>query len=154
MADLAIHPSTDGETATTGSLTEASSRTDDSGDITIATWNIRNGRNGGMESACRALDKSGINIAVFQETKLTNDVYTRSSSGYRIVASNAPSAHQGGIALVWQEHQAYELEEYKFYGGNVMTFRLITEAENYYIIGCYIPPGCNETYTGTDHGCL
>ena len=142
---MAIHPSTDGETATTGSPTEASSRTDDSGDITIATWNIRNGRNGGIESACRALDKSGINIAVFQETKLTNDVYTRSSSGYRIVASNAPSAHQGGIALVWQEHQAYELEEYKFYGGNVMTFRLITEAENYYIIGCYIPPGCNET---------
>jgi len=40
---------------------------------------------------------------------------------------------------------AYELEEYKFYGGNVVAFRLITGRGKYYIIGGYIPLGCNDT---------
>ena len=37
--------------------------------ISIATWNIRDGRNGGLYSAARALDEfSNIDIAVVQET--------------------------------------------------------------------------------------
>jgi hypothetical protein len=35
------------------------------------------------------------------ETKVTDGIHTQNSSGYSVVASNAPSAHQGGIALFW-----------------------------------------------------
>ena len=132
MANLVNLPAGD-ETVATQSLTDASSRTDDSGTtFRIATWNIRSGRKGGLESACRALDSLGVDIGFLQEAKLTNNVYTRSSSGYHVIASNAPSPHQGGVALCWREHSSYELEETKFYGSNVVSFRLITGGCKYY----------------------
>lgn len=56
------------------------SRTDGSGttgeEFSDATWNIWSGRNGGLESACKSLDSTGVNIALLQETKLTNGIYT------------------------------------------------------------------------------
>ena len=89
--------STDASTAATCSLTDASSRTEDSGTtFNVASWNIRSGRNGGLESACRALALMDTNIAFLSETKLTQGIYTRSSAGYSIIASDAPSASQGG----------------------------------------------------------
>ena len=126
------------------STTDVPSRTDGSGTkpvtFFVATWTIRNGRNGGLESACRALDSLNVDIALLQETKLTRQIYSRSSSGYSITASNAPSARKGGIALCWKEHDAYEIEETKFHGSHVVTFRLITGELRYYVVGCYIPP--------------
>ncbi|KAL7523611.1 hypothetical protein ACHAXR_001156, partial [Thalassiosira sp. AJA248-18] len=98
------------------------------------------GRAGGLESACRALDSLGVDVALLQETKLTNSVYTRRSFDYSIVASDAPSAHQGGVALCWRESDAYEIEETKIWSPNVLAFRLITGNANFYVVGCYIPP--------------
>ena len=86
-----------------------SSQTDDSGTFSIATWNILSGRGGGLESSCRALEVANVDIVVLQETKLTDGIYTRYLSGYRIVASNAQSKQQGGVALLAREHEAYEL---------------------------------------------
>jgi hypothetical protein len=81
------------------------SRADGSGSIAVASYNIRSGRNGGLESALRAMEAMSVDIGIFQETKITGGIYTRSSSGYSIVASDAASAHQGGIALFWQAQQ-------------------------------------------------
>ena len=108
--------------------------------FSVATWNIRSGRNGGLESACRALESLNVDIAFLQETKLTNGIHTRNSSGYSIVASEAPSKHKGGIALCWRENRLFELEETKFLSHHVMTFRLITGGLRYYVVGVYIPP--------------
>ena len=139
MSDLAER---DGDTVSTAPSTasEASTHAVDSGTFSIATWNIRNGRNGGLESACRALDSLGVDLALLQETKLTGGIHTRFSSGYTIVASDAPSAHQGGIALCSRESLAYELEETKIWSPNVIAFRLITGGAKFYVVGCYIPP--------------
>jgi len=123
--------------------TDVPSQSDGSGTtptFSVATWNIRNGRNGGIESACRALGSLNVDIAVLQETKLTNGIYTRNSSGYSIVASDAPSKQKGGIALCWRESRLYELEEARFLSPHVLTFRLITGGLRYYVVGCYIPP--------------
>jgi hypothetical protein len=49
----------------------ASSGTDESGTFSIATWNIRSRRAGGLESACRALGALNVDIGFLQETKLT-----------------------------------------------------------------------------------
>ena len=37
--------------------------------ISMATWNIRDGRNGGLESAARSFDSLGVDIGLVQETK-------------------------------------------------------------------------------------
>ena len=45
--------------------------------IKFGTYNIRNGRNGGLESALRGMAQANIDLGVFQENKCTDGVYTR-----------------------------------------------------------------------------
>ncbi|KAL7524163.1 hypothetical protein ACHAXR_000463, partial [Thalassiosira sp. AJA248-18] len=119
---------------------DAPSRTDGSGTFSVATWNIRSGRNGGLESACRAMGSLGVDIAFFQEAKLTGGIHTRFSSGYSIVAFDAPSAHQGGVALCWRDNELFEIEETKIRHPNVITFELMTGSDRYFVVGAYLPP--------------
>ena len=67
--------------------------------IKFGTYNIRNGRNGGLESALRGIAQTNIDLGVFQETKCTDGIYTRESAGYRVVATDAPSRHCGGVVI-------------------------------------------------------
>ena len=62
--------------------------------IKFGTYNIRNGRNGGLEAALRGMEQANMDLGVLQETKCTNGVYTRASAGYRVVATDAPSRHR------------------------------------------------------------
>jgi hypothetical protein len=55
---------------------EPPSRADGSGFFTHATFNVRSGRNGGLESALRAMAATGVDCGVFKETKITDDIYT------------------------------------------------------------------------------
>ena len=43
----------------------------------------------------------GVNIFSLTETKLTDGIYTRHSLGYNVLATNAISHTQGGVALVF-----------------------------------------------------
>jgi hypothetical protein len=52
------------------------SRTDGSGSIAVASWNIRNGCNGGLESALWAMEAMGVNLGIMLETKLMGGIYT------------------------------------------------------------------------------
>ena len=54
--------------------------------IKFGTYNIRNGRTGGLEAALRGMEQANMDLGVMQETKITNGVYTRASAGYRVVA--------------------------------------------------------------------
>ena len=67
----------------------------------MVSWNIRSGRNGGLESSLKAMAGLGVDLGFFQETKLTRDIYTRRYGDYSVVATNAVSAAQGGVALFW-----------------------------------------------------
>jgi hypothetical protein len=55
---------------------EPPSRADGSEFFTHATFNVRSGRNGGLESALRAMAATGVDCGVFTETKITDDIYT------------------------------------------------------------------------------
>ena len=66
----------------------------------IGTYNIQNGRNRGLEAALRGMYQANLHMGILQETKITDGVYTRASAGYRVVATDAPSRHRGGIAIV------------------------------------------------------
>ena len=116
------------------------SRADGRGSIAVASYNIRSGRNGGLESALRAMEAMDVDLGVLLETKLTGGIYTRSSSGYSVVASDAASAHQGGIALFWRPDKSYEVEDWRVRGPNVLSFVLVTGGQRFYAVGCYIPP--------------
>ena len=69
--------------------------------IRFSTYNISNGRNGGLESALQGMSQANMDLGIFHETKCTDGIYTRESSGYRVVAMNMPSRHRGGVALFY-----------------------------------------------------
>ena len=47
----------------------------------FGTYNIRNGRNGGLEAALRVMSQANMDLGILQETKLTDGLYTRGSAG-------------------------------------------------------------------------
>ena len=59
--------------------------------IRFRTYNIRNGQNCGLELALRGVGQSNVDVGVFQETKLTDGIYTRILAGYKVVAMPLPS---------------------------------------------------------------
>jgi hypothetical protein len=65
---------------------EPPSRADGSRFFMLATFNVYSSCNGGLESALRAMAATGVDCGVFTETKFTDDIYTRFSSGYNVFA--------------------------------------------------------------------
>ena len=55
--------------------------------IRFSTYNIWNRRNGGLESALRGMGQTNVDVGVFQETKLTEGIYTQKPSGYKVVTT-------------------------------------------------------------------
>ena len=127
----------DGSSITTH---EPPSQTDGRGTFSVASWNIRSGRNGSLEAALRAMESLGVDIGILQETKLTKGIYTRRFGNYSVIATDANSVSQGGVALFWRESDDFEVEEVIKHGPNVISFHLVTGADRFYIVGCYIPP--------------
>ena len=65
-------------------------------DLAIATWNIRDGRNGGLESAARSFKLLGVDIGIVQETKCVRKKFAaRKGSGYAICSINTGSSRCG-----------------------------------------------------------
>ena len=94
--------------------------------IKFGTYNIRNGRNGGLESALRVVAQANIDLGVFQETKCTDGIYTRESARYRVKATDAPSRHHGGVALFYMPLSLFAVEAVREYGPNVLSFEVAT----------------------------
>ena len=114
-------------------------------ELVIGTWNILSGRNTHLETTLRALSKVGVDICFLTETKLTDGIYTRFSSGYRVLATNAVSHHQGGIALVYRESPYFQVESSQRHGPNVMSAVIVSGNSRYGVVGAYIPPADSTT---------
>ena len=69
--------------------------------IRFGTYNIRNRRNGGLESALQGMAQANMDLGIFQETKCTEGIYTRDSAEYRVVTMDGPSRHRGGVAVFY-----------------------------------------------------
>jgi hypothetical protein len=64
-----------------------------------------------MAAVAKGLAQMGAGIGILTKTKVTNDQYSKSLSGYRVLVSKAASLHQGGIGLIWREdHDGFEVE--------------------------------------------
>ena len=113
--------------------------------IRFGTYNIRNCRNRRLESALRGMSHANVDVGVFQDTKLTEEIYTRLLSGYRVVATPAPSQHQGGVTIFYQESPVFAVEVIRQFGANVMACHMVMGERRWYIVGCYLAPGDRTT---------
>jgi hypothetical protein len=93
------------------------------------------------------MDGLGADLGILTETKVKDGIYTGKSSGYSVVASNTPRAHQGGIVLFWQPSKSYLVKDWQFWGPNVLTFMLVTRSCQFFAVGCFIPPNNLDTAT-------
>ena len=50
--------------------------------IRFRSYNICNGRNGGIESALQGLSHANVDLGIRQDIKVTKGIYTRESGGY------------------------------------------------------------------------
>ena len=69
--------------------------------ICFVTYNIQISHNGGLEFTLRGMSQANVNLRVFQETKFTKVIYMQESSGDRVVASEARSAHNSGVDVLF-----------------------------------------------------
>ena len=106
--------------------------------VRFRTYNIWNGRNGGLESSLIGISQANMNLGVFQETKLKKLIYTRESSGYRVVAIELPSAHSGGVAIFYRVVELFSVEALQTYRANVVSFKLASGNMRWFIVGCYL----------------
>jgi len=114
-------------------------------EIVIGTWNIQSGRNSRLETALRALGVVGVDLAFLTETKLTDGIYTRFSSDYHVLATNAASRTQGGVALVYRDSPYWQVESAVLHGPNVISAEIVSGNKRYGIVGAYIPPKDSTT---------
>ena len=83
--------------------------------IGFGTYNIRNGRNGGLEAALQGISQANMDLGIIQKTKLTDGIFTRGSAGYSVAVTDAPSQH-------------FAVKAVRQYGPNVIGFQLATRA--------------------------
>ena len=100
-----------------------------------------------METALQALSIVGVDLCFLTETKLTNGIHTQFSLGYRVLATNAMSHHQGGVALVYKESPYWQVESSVLHGPNVISAVIASGNSRFGIVGAYIPPADTTTST-------
>ena len=108
--------------------------------IRFKMYNIQNGLNSGLESALRRMSQAKMDTGIFQETNLTKSIYTRESSGYRVVAMEAPSAHSGGVAMFYRAEGHFSIEAIQTYRANIVRFQLASGNRQGLIVGWYLAP--------------
>ena len=108
--------------------------------IRFGTYNIHNGRKGGLEAALRGMSQANMDLGILQETKLADGIYTCGSASYSVIATDAPSRHCGGITLFYRSEPHFVVEAVEKFGPNVLGFQLATGARRWYIMGVYIAP--------------
>ena len=113
--------------------------------IRFGTYNIRNGRNGGLEAALQRMSLANMDLGILQETKLSDGIYTCGLARYSVVATDAPSRHRGGVAIFHRPAPHFTVEAVQKFGQNVIGFQLATGARRWYIVGCYLAPDDTST---------
>ena len=80
--------------------------------------------------------------------KLTNGAYTREASGFRVIETEALSAHCSGISIFYREAEHFSIKYLCLHGPNVINFQLVTGRRRWHVVGYYISP--SDTLTIED----
>ena len=118
--------------------------------IEVFTCNIRDGRGGpdseaGLIGAISMVSKVGHDLGIITETKIGDDIHTKSRLGYSLSCSKAElgpnGGPQGGIGLLEKENQdGWHTESLLFHGPNVLSCVLASGTKRVPLIGGYLPP--------------
>ena len=81
------------------------------------------------------MSQANIDLGIFQETKLTKRIYVCDSSGYKVMATEAPSAHSGNNALFFRAEGHLSVEAFQDHGVNTVSFHLASGDRRWYIVG-------------------
>ena len=109
--------------------------------LRIAEYNIVSAGGSHLYMALRAMAQMRVELGLFCETKLTNDMYPRTCCGYSVVATQAKSRFQGGVALFYRSDASqWTIEGTRTHGPNVISCSLVTGSRRWSILGVYIPP--------------
>jgi len=85
-------------------------------------------------------------LGILTETKIMDDKYTPLQFGFRTLATQAPSSHQGGVVLFWHYHAAHwHLEDPYPTSPNSIITTLVSGDTQYLIIRVYILSSINHT---------
>ena len=125
--------------------------------IGVATWNIRDGRGTGLYAATRGLGRMNVEVAILQETKVTDTKFAkRRYAGYNMLTAAAGRGNCGGIVLlVKTDKKRFLVENAEVVEPNVISCELITgsgegegDENRWFVVGFYAPPSDRE---GTTH---
>ena len=109
--------------------------------LRIAEYNIVSGGGSRLYMALRAMAQMRVELGVFCETKLTNDMYPRECCGYSVVATQAKCHSQGGVALFYRSNASqWTIEGTRAHGPNVLSCSLVTGSRRFSLLCVYIPP--------------
>ena len=67
-----------------------------------------------------------MDLGIFQETKLTDGIYTRWLAGYIVVTTDAPSRHGSGVAIFHRPASHFAVEAVQQFRTNVIGLQLAT----------------------------
>ena len=95
--------------------------------IRFRTYNICNGRNGELESTFMGWSEANMDLGIFQETNVTDGIYTRGSAGYSVVATDAQSRYRGRVAVFHWPALHFAVEAVQKFVPNVVGLQLLTE---------------------------
>ena len=105
------------------------------------TWNVsvneRTYKEGGGTDRIIRGKFCQIQYLQFQETNVTNGVYTHASEGCRVLKDNAPSRHRGGGVAVFFYLDAlpqFQVEAYQPHGTNVVILQAASGRQRWYIV--------------------
>ena len=86
-----------------------------------------------------------MDLGIFQETKVTDGIYTRRSAGYSVIATDAPSRHCGGVAVFHQPAPHFVVGAVQQFVPNVAGFQLAMGERWWYTVVCYLAPDDTST---------
>ena len=86
-----------------------------------------------------------MDLGIFQDTKLTDGVYTRGSVRHSIVTMDALSRHRYGAVVFYWTSLRYAVESVQRFRPNVVGFHLATGGWQCYVIGCSVSPDNTPT---------
>ena len=81
------------------------------------------------------MDQGWVDCGVFQEMKLKKGVYAHESRGFGVMATEAPSAHRGGVVIFYREAEHFAVEEICLHDPNVTSFNLVTGRRRWHVVG-------------------
>ena len=79
-----------------------------------------------------------MDVGGFQETKLTDGIYTHGSARYSVIATLALSRHHGSVALFYPNFPNFTVKAIHQFHANIIACQLATGERCCYIIRCYL----------------